>query len=80
MRIDRPSGVEIESFLQHCIVNFRLPKKNNPNERTEFSGLNDFLQYIIDKDKQEKANKAIVTSSSPTATKNDEREAEISGK
>ena len=35
-----------------------LPKipKNNPKigERTEFSGINDFLQYIIDKDLEEK--------------------------
>lgn len=33
-----------------------LPKK--PSEgRTEFSGLNDFLQYIIDRDKEEQAAK-----------------------
>jgi len=35
-----------------------LPKipKNDPKigERTEFSGINDFLQYIIDKDLEEK--------------------------
>lgn len=32
----------------------RIPKKENPNERKEFSGLNDFIQYIIDKDEEEK--------------------------
>lgn len=32
----------------------RIPKKDNPNERKEFSGLNDFIQYIIDKDEEEK--------------------------
>jgi len=30
----------------------RIPKKENPNERKEFSGLNDFIQYIIDKDEE----------------------------
>jgi len=32
----------------------RVPKNNPPQSRTEFSGLNDFLQYVIDKDKEEK--------------------------
>lgn len=36
----------------------RIPKKDNPNERKEFSGLNDFIQYIIDKDEEEKIAKA----------------------
>ena len=30
----------------------KIPKKENPNERKEFSGLNDFIQYIIDKDEE----------------------------
>lgn len=32
----------------------RVPKNDPPQSRTEFSGLNDFLQYVIDKDKEEK--------------------------
>jgi hypothetical protein len=32
----------------------RIPKSNPPVGRTEFSGLNDFLQYVIDRDKEEK--------------------------
>lgn len=33
----------------------RLPKNPpKPGERTEFSGINDFLKYIIEKDKEEK--------------------------
>eukprot|EP00088_Acartia_fossae_P050869 TRINITY_DN5707_c0_g1_i2.p1 TRINITY_DN5707_c0_g1~~TRINITY_DN5707_c0_g1_i2.p1 ORF type:complete len:168 (+),score=30.32 TRINITY_DN5707_c0_g1_i2:39-542(+) len=35
----------------------KIPKNNPPQSRTEFSGLNDLLQYIIDKDKEEKAMK-----------------------
>ncbi len=33
----------------------RIPKNDPPQSRTEFSGVNDFLQYVIDKDKEEKA-------------------------
>ena len=36
---------------------FRLSRKN-PKERSEFSGLNDLLQYVIDKDEEEKRAKA----------------------
>ena len=32
----------------------RVPKNDPPQSRTEFSGINDFLQYVIDKDKEEK--------------------------
>ena len=32
----------------------KIPKNNPPQSRTEFSGINDFLQYIIDKDLEEK--------------------------
>jgi hypothetical protein len=32
----------------------RVPKNNPPQSRTEFSGINDFLQYVIDKDEEEK--------------------------
>ena len=33
----------------------RIPKNPpKPGERTEFSGINDFLGYIIQKDKEEK--------------------------
>ena len=33
----------------------RIPKNPpKPGERTEFSGINDFLSYIIQKDKEEK--------------------------
>jgi hypothetical protein len=41
----------------------RVPKKYNPNERTEFSGINDFLYYLIEKDKEEKAAKAVTKAS-----------------
>lgn len=34
-----------------------VPKNNPPQSRTEFSGIRDFLQYVIDKDKEEKAAK-----------------------
>ena len=34
----------------------RVPKNNPPQSRTEFSGINDLLQYLIDED-QEKKNK-----------------------
>ena len=34
-----------------------IPKNNPPQSRTEFSGINDFLQYVIDKDAEEKAMK-----------------------
>jgi len=32
-----------------------VPKNYPPQSRTEFSGLNDLLQYLIDKDKEEQA-------------------------
>ena len=33
----------------------KIPKNEpKPGERTEFSGINDFLNYIIQKDKEEK--------------------------
>jgi len=32
----------------------QIPKSNPPVGRTEFSGINDFLQYVIDLDKEEK--------------------------
>ena len=32
----------------------RIPKNDPPQSRTEFSGINDFLQYVIDKDMEEK--------------------------
>lgn len=35
----------------------RVPKSNPPQGRTEFSGINDLLQYIIDKDNEEKEEK-----------------------
>lgn len=35
----------------------KIPKNDPPQSRTEFSGLNDLLQYVIDKDQEEKANK-----------------------
>ena len=42
-----------------------IPKKpKEPGERTEFSGINDFLTYIIDKDKEEKLVKEKLKSSS----------------
>ena len=31
-----------------------VPRNNPPQGRTEFSGLNDLLQYIIDVDKEKK--------------------------
>ena len=33
----------------------KVPKNDPPQSRTEFSGINDFLQYVIDKDMEEKA-------------------------
>ena len=42
----------------------RIPKKQpQPGERTEFSGINDFLSYIIEKDKEEKILKSKEKSS-----------------
>merc|ERR1719483_90709 len=42
-----------------------IPKKpKEPGERTEFSGINDFLTYIIEKDKEEKIIKEQLKSSS----------------
>jgi len=42
-----------------------IPKKpKEPGERTEFSGINDFLSYIIEKDKEEKIIKEKLKSSS----------------
>jgi hypothetical protein len=35
----------------------RIPKSNPPQGRTEFSGINDFLQYIIDVDNKAKEEK-----------------------
>ncbi|XP_042221053.1 transmembrane protein 242-like, partial [Homarus americanus] len=32
----------------------RIPKNNPPQSRTEFEGLNDLLQYIIDEDERKK--------------------------
>ena len=32
----------------------QIPKNNPPQGRTEFSGLNDLLQYVIDIDEQNK--------------------------
>ena len=41
-----------------------IPKKpKEPGERTEFSGSNDFLTYIIEKDKEEKIIKEQLKSS-----------------
>ena len=36
-----------------------VPKSNPPQGRTEFSGINDFLQYVIDEDKAEKERKRL---------------------
>jgi len=42
-----------------------IPKKPpEAGERTEFSGINDFLQYIIDKDKAEQAAKKAASAAS----------------
>ena len=35
----------------------KVPKNDPPQSRTEFSGINDLLQYIIDKDTEEKSRK-----------------------
>ena len=41
----------------------KIPKNQpQPGERTEFSGINDFLHYIIEKDKEEKISKQKSTS------------------
>ena len=32
----------------------RIPKNDPPQSRTEFSGLNDLLQYVIDEDEKKK--------------------------
>eukprot|EP00092_Neocalanus_flemingeri_P021664 GFUD01023501.1.p1 GENE.GFUD01023501.1~~GFUD01023501.1.p1 ORF type:complete len:129 (-),score=43.25 GFUD01023501.1:139-525(-) len=43
----------------------KIPKKaKEPGERTEFSGINDFLTYIIEKDKEDKLLKEKLKSSS----------------
>jgi hypothetical protein len=36
----------------------RIPRNSPPQGRTEFSGLNDLLQYLIDRDREEKQSKA----------------------
>ena len=35
----------------------KVPKNDPPQSRTEFSGTNDLLQYLIDKDEEEKRKK-----------------------
>jgi len=37
----------------------KVPKNDPPQSRTEFSGVNDLLQYLIDKDNEEKALKKL---------------------
>ena len=46
---------DLEDFRQRA-GNFlpRVPKSNPPVGRTEFSGINDFLAYIIERDNEEK--------------------------
>jgi hypothetical protein len=36
----------------------RIPRNSPPQGRTEFSGLNDLLQYLVDRDKEERHSKA----------------------
>ena len=46
---------DLEDFRQKAgNILPRVPKNDPPQSRTEFSGINDFLQYVIDKDKEEK--------------------------
>ena len=35
----------------------RIPRQSPPQGRTEFTGLNDLLQYLVDRDQQEKLGK-----------------------
>ncbi len=36
----------------------RIPRKSPPQGRTEFSGLNDLMQYLVDRSQQESKDKA----------------------
>ncbi|XP_059092152.1 transmembrane protein 242-like [Tigriopus californicus] len=38
-----------------------VPKNHPPQSRTEFSGINDFLQYVIDEDQAQKEAKRVQT-------------------
>jgi len=44
-----------------------IPKNNPPHGRTEFSGLNDLLQYIIDEDNKKKQDKLREDTSSESS-------------
>ena len=63
----RVMGVNSLTEFREKAGNFlpAIPKKpKEPGERTEFSGINDFLSYIIEKDKEEKILKESLKSSS----------------
>jgi hypothetical protein len=45
-----------------------IRKNDPPQGRTEFSGINDFLQYIIDVDKEQKQRAKTVTPTSSAKT------------
>jgi hypothetical protein len=42
----------------------RIPRNNPPQGRTEFTGLNDLLQYLVDRDREEKQSKAAAAAAS----------------
>merc|ERR1719369_2201234 len=47
-------GVDNLTEFREKAGNFLPKNPKEPGERTEFSGINDFLGYIIEKDKEEK--------------------------
>eukprot|EP00095_Tigriopus_kingsejongensis_P011035 maker-scaffold109_size355148-snap-gene-1.27 protein:Tk11035 transcript:maker-scaffold109_size355148-snap-gene-1.27-mRNA-1 annotation:"rna exonuclease 4" len=55
-----------------------VPKNYPPQSRTEFSGLNDFLQYVIDQDREKKAAEAESNPGSVQTTSVSENNSEAS--
>lgn len=43
----------------------RIPKNNPPQGRTEFSGINDLLQYLIDEDNRKKVEETKLKLNAP---------------
>lgn len=47
----------------------RIPRNDPPQSRTEFSGLNDLFQYLIDEDARKKQEQEQIKASSTTEQK-----------
>ena len=48
----------------------RIPRQSPPQGRTEFTGLNDLLQYLVDRDQQEKLGKQAALAGSAATLPN----------